>query len=83
MKTGRNIGFGGDSAQGFPSPIETLPQVKSTLPPAPEEGMAGEGSKENHGFTCKQCSTHCSTSHGFARHLARHGFGTVGKHLGG
>ena len=91
MKFNGNDGFGGDVAQRFPSPVETLPQVRSSLPKAPSGEEVGEkegGGKmekeEVHGYSCHAmgCGRNCRTAHGFARHLRTHGFGVVGRHLG-
>lgn len=84
MKTKTSDGFGGDVSNRFPSSIETLPQVRSPLPPAPQDDAADHDADDAHGFACQKpgCGKTCKSSHGFARHLRTHGFGVTGRHLG-
>lgn len=81
-------GFGGSISSRFPSSVETLPQVRSNLAPAPGAGTVGTpemeeegGGEEHHSFTCQHCKATAKTAHGFARHLRTHGFGVIGRHF--
>lgn len=79
-------GFGGALSAKFPSPVETLPQVRSTLPPAPGAGQVEKEDSDSeigaHSFACRECGFSAKSAHGFARHVHTHGFGAVGRHLG-
>lgn len=72
-------GFGGDVSSRFPSPLETLPQVRLPLPPTPVQAEESG----DHGFACKHpaCGFVAKSAHGFGRHLRTHGFGVMGRHF--